>query len=69
MALSRRLHLKTGCQTGRTCISASVEDGLEIHLVVKLEKLNDAKKRLDIETKVTHLTIKCCILYSKLHAW
>jgi hypothetical protein len=59
----------TGCQTGGTCFSASIQDRKEVHLVYRVGKLRDAMKRLDAETEVTHLTIECCIPYSKLHAW
>jgi hypothetical protein len=40
-------------------------DSKEIHLVFRVRKLNDAIKRLDVEAKVTYLTIKCCIPFLK----
>jgi hypothetical protein len=41
----------------------------KVHRVFRVKKLNDAIKRLDVEVKVTHMTIKCCNPLSELHAW
>jgi hypothetical protein len=47
----------------------SIQDSEKVHRVFRVRKLNDAMKMLDVEAKVTHMTIKCCIPFSKLHAW
>jgi hypothetical protein len=39
-----------------------------VYRVFRVRKLNDAFKRLDVEAKVTHMIIKCCIPLPKLHA-
>jgi hypothetical protein len=66
VALLIMLYLETGsetfkdggCQTGSTRVTAFIQNSKEIHLVFRVGKLNDAIKRLDVEVKVTHLTIK-----------
>jgi hypothetical protein len=50
-------------------ILASTQANKKLRRVFRVIKLNDAIKRLDVEAKVKHMIIKCCIPSSKLHAW